>query len=475
MTTPKISVLLALATLVLAGGCSDLTMNPSLQDQLGPFPSLQQDGIVFVGIDTEFAENVFVMDAGDPDSTINLTINQTSEWPTETDGGNGEYYPGTLLAATAPYGVPSPDGHHVAFVTVPQGGATAGIGRVSLATDGNLAAGQDAMRTSPSIEGLERVAFAPTGSHLILSVVDPGSGDTTLQVMDLELNVVNDQLGPAAVTDLQYVGRGRTLDTILVTGVRADPGLAAVWEVPVPDGDVELLTAGLARDVFDPSISPDDPRFLAAELFDENTGRTDVAVYTFPDDEWTVITDDPLLSDFEYRSPRWERSFDQDNRLAFMQFAGDPDEDLTLLCLASEQDGWDLDVHNPEKDLDEGRRLGNPRWHPDGGRLLLDYRKTDNTSGFNVSELVVYDVGPQQAQLLSTEGEPELAHWSHDGASILLWDRSVENAGGDDVRTPIRLYRLGTSQTLDVVISPGDDPILYVEYPVFLYGNTLWY
>ncbi len=478
MTTHRPILLLpVLATLALAGGCADNTLTTGPHQNYGPFPTVQQDGIVFVGIDTDFAENVFVMDAVEPTSTINLTINQSGEWPTENDGGTqGSYQPGTLLAATAPYGVPSPDGAHVAFVTVPQGGEDSGFGRVSLATDGSLLVdGQEGLRTSPSIEGLERVAFDPTGTYLILSVADPVSGNTTLQVMDLQLQVVNERLGPAAVTNLQYVGRGRSPSTILVTGVQADPGLAAVWEVPVPDGDVKLLTAGLERSVYEPTISPDDPRFLAAELYDEATGRTDVAVYGFPDDEWTVLTDDPLYEAFDYRSPRWERSFDQGNRLAFMQFSSDPDETLTRLCLASEQDGWVLDIRNPEEDLDEGRRLGNPRWHPHGDQLLLDYRKTDNTSGFNVTELVLYDVGPRQAELLITEGEPELAHWSHDGASILMWDRSVEDAGGDDLRTPIRLYRVGTSQTFDVVIEPPETTILYVEYPVFLYGNTLWY
>ena len=91
--------------------------------------------------------------------------------------------------------------------------------------------------------------------------------------------------------------------------------------------------------------------------------------------------------------------------------------------------------------------------------------------------LVVYDVDAGTARLLTTDGEPEVAHWSHDGNKILMWDRSVDTNSDTSERTPIRIYDQGTGRTENVFVETSDESqqLLYIEYPLFLYQNTLWY
>jgi hypothetical protein len=155
------------------------------------------------------------------------------------------------------------------------------------------------------------------------------------------------------------------------------------------------------------------------------------------------------------------------------------DEDLTQLCVAQQSDDtlWTVATRDVEAQLLQDRLLGNPRWKPTGGQLLLDYRLTDNASGLNVIELVIYDVDGDTAQRLATGGEPELAHWSHDGGNVLMWDRSVETNDAAGERTPIRLFDQGTGLTQNVYVQTdeGADEVLYVDYPLFLYRNTMWY
>jgi hypothetical protein len=465
---------LILPLLLLAGCMAQEFANTGGSDQRGPFPSSSSDGIVFVGTDDTFTENVFVADATDPSSVISLTTNQVDEWP--QSGEEDEYYPGTLLSASAPYGIPDPSARYVAFVTVPTVPTELPEGRVSLAEE------YMALRTSMSIVGLQEITFSPSGDHLVLTLVDE-AGDTTLQVMDPRLDltdlnvcILNEDLGPAAVSDLQYQGRGRAADSILVSGEQGDPGVAGVWEVPLPDGDVTLLTAALDRDALEPAVSPGGA-FVAVELFDPESNRSDIAVYDSDADSWQIVTED--MPAFDYRSPRWEPSPDHGERLAFLQYYGEGVDDVNQLCVAT-HDGagtWSVFTADVEAQLLEGRLISNPRWNPTGGELLLDYRITDNASGLNVAGLVIYDVDAAHAQLLTTDGEPELAHWSHDGNKILMWDRSVDTNSDTSERTPIRLYDQGTGRTENVFVEASDEnqQLLYIEYPLFLYQNTLWY
>ncbi len=467
--------ILALA-LTLLGGCMAQDFASEMGgDQRGPFPSTSADGILFVGTDDTFTENVFVADATDPSSVLSLTTNQVDEWP--QSGEEEEYFPGTLLSATAPYGIPDPMARYVAFVTVPTVPTEQPEGRVSLAEE------YMALRTSQSIVGLQEVTFSPDGEFLLLTLVDEDSGDTALQVMDprqdladLNVCILNEDLGPAAVDNLSYEGRGRSADTILVTGEQGDPSVAGIWEVPLPDGDVTLLTATLDRDALEPAVSPSGA-YVAVELYDADDARSDIAVYDSDADSWDVITADMPL--FDYRSPRWEPSPDHGERLVFLQYYGDGNDDVTQLCLAThdDDDGWGVITADVEAQLLEGRLISNPRWNPSGGELLLDYRITDNASGLNVAGLVVYDVDASSADLLTTDGEPELAHWGHDGNKILMWDRSVDTNSDTSERTPIRIYDQGTGRTENVFVeaSDGSQQLLYIEYPLFLYQNTLWY
>ncbi len=465
---------LTLPLTLLAGCMAQEFASVGDSDQRGPFPPSSSDGIVFVGTDDTFTENVFVADATDPSSVISLTTNQVDEWP--QSGEEDEYYPGTLLSASAPYGIPDPSARYVAFVTVPTVPTELPEGRVSLAEE------YMALRTSMSIVGLQEITFSPTGDYLVLTLVDE-SGDTTLQVMDPRLDltdlnvcILNEDLGPAAVFDLQYQGRGRSTDSILVSGEQGDPGVAGVWEVPLPDGDVTLLTAALDRDALEPAVSPGGA-FVAVELFDPESNRSDIAVYDSDADSWQIVTED--MPTFDYRSPRWEPSPDHGERLAFLQYYGEGVDDVNQLCVAT-HDGagtWSVFTADVEAQLLEGRLISNPRWNPTGGELLLDYRITDNASGLNVAGLVIYDVDAAHAQLLTTDGEPELAHWSHDGNKILMWDRSVDTNSDTSERTPIRIYDQGTGRTENVFVEASDEnqQLLYIEYPLFLYQNTLWY
>ena len=465
---------LTLPLLLLAGCMAQDMATLDGSDQRGPFPANSSDGIVFVGTDDTFTENVFVADATDPSSVLSLTTNQVDEWP--QSGEDEEYYPGTLLSASAPYGIPDPSARYVAFVTVPTVPTELPEGRVSLAEE------YMALRTSMSIVGLQEITFSPSGDYLVLTLVDE-TGETTLQVMDPRLDltdlnvcILNEDLGPAAVSDLQYQGRGRSADSILVSGEQGDPGVAGVWEVPLPDGDVTLLTATLDRDALEPAVSPGGA-FVAVELFDPEANRSDIAVYDSDADVWQIVTEDMPI--FDYRSPRWEPSPDHGERLAFLQYYGEGIDDVNQLCVAT-HDGsgaWSVTTADIEAQLLEGRLISKPRWNPSGGELLLDYRITDNASGLNVAGLVIYDVDAASAQLLTTDGEPELAHWSHDGNKILMWDRSVDTNSDTSERTPIRLYDQGTGRTDNVFVEASDESqqLLYIEYPLFLYRNTLWY
>ena len=107
---------------------------------------------------------------------------------------------------------------------------------------------------------------------------------------------------------------------------------------------------------------------------------------------------------------------------------------------------------------------------------MLDYAEVDAANGVNMTELVIYDVDADQAASLGTDGEPALAQWSHDGLQVLLWDRSASTDEDAD-RSPIRVHDLMTVQTHNVRLVPGEDEstILDVDYPLFLYRNTLWY
>jgi len=474
MTRWTPSLLLATALVAGSTGCADsqLTMAPDGTENW-PFPDNASPGIVFVGTDSQFNEDVYIVDGADPEYLLKLTTNQTDEWPAE--GEYDENSPGTLLAATAPYGVPDPAARYVAFVTVQSEPTEPPSGRVSLAEE------HMPLRTSRSIEGLQGVVFDPTGSYMLLTIVDHLSGDTTLQVMDPRLDlydlsecIANEDLGPAAVADLAYEGEGRTPDTVLVTGLQGDPGVAAVWEVPVPDGPVTLLTAGLELDALDPTLSANG-RYVAVQLYDPDANRSDIAVLDSDTAEWSVITAD--LPPYDYRSARWEPSPDQGERLAFL--LNDTEEDLTQVCVATygEDDVWTVETRDVEDQLLQDRLLSNPRWKPTGGQLLLDYSLTDNASGLNVIELVIYDVDGDTAQRLATDGEPELAHWSHDGGHVLMWDRSVETNDASGERTPIRIFDQGSGRTDNVLIeaSDGTNEVLYIEYPLFLYRNTMWY
>lgn len=467
---------LALTALVLTAGCSEMNLGAfENDDQLGPFPGAGGDGIVFVGTDVDFTENVYLVAASDSTWMLNLTpANQLAEWPTAEDDED-TYYPGSLLSASAPYGVPNRDGTQVAFVTVPQVPTDPPAARVSLAIE------YLPLRTSPSIPGLERVDFDPTGSYLLLTVVDPDLGTSTLQLMDVSVQdlseaVVNGQLGPLGVTDLQYEGRGQSDELALVTGVEAASGRASVWEVPLPDGDVTLLTADLDGDAREPSVAPHSRDYLAMELYDHEANRTDIAIFDYTEASWDVVTSG--MNSWDFRSPRWERSADGGDRLAFLRYDLSPEEDHTQLCMALHDPvtGWEIETRDLEQQLLEGRRLSNPRWSPNGGQLMLDYSHVDAANGLNVTELVLYDADGDQASELGTGGEPALAQWSHDGLQVLLWDRSA-GTGADADRSPIRVHELMTGQTRNVTPTPGEDDetILDVDYPLFLFRNTLWY
>ncbi len=476
MTTRHAIAAIAFAATALGTGCAEYAMDAGgLDDELGPFPGGGDDGIVFIGTDVDFTENVYLVDASEPSSMLNLTpANQLAEWPSAEDSED-TFYPGTLLSASAPYGVPSRNGTAVAFVTVPQLPTDPPAARVSLAIE------YLPLRTSPSIPGLERVDFDPTAGYLLLTIVDAESGTSSLQLMDTEINdlanaVVNEQLGPLGVTDLQYEGRGQTDHTVLVSGVQAASGTASIWEVPLPDGAVTLLTAGLEGDARDPSVAPHSRDYLAVELYDHEANRTDVAIYDYGAGSWDVITTGAV--EWDYRSPRWERSADAGDRLAFLRYDLSPDEDRTQLCVAVHDpvEGWEIETRDIEEQLLEGRRLSDPRWSPAGGDLMLDYAEVDAANGVNMTELVIYDVDADQAASLGTEGEPALAQWSHDGLQVLLWDRSASTDEDAD-RSPIRVHDLMTVQTHNVRLVPGEDEstILDVDYPLFLYRNTLWY
>ena len=468
---------LPLVAVFLIAGCASTDTAPSQTgDDRGPFPDLVGDGIVFVGTDATFTENVFVVDVAAPESILSLTTNQVDEWP--ESGEQEEYYPGTLLAATAPYGVPDPSARYIAFVTVPTVPTDPPVARVSLAEE------YMPLRTSKSIVGLQQVAFDPSGEYLVLTVDDPVTGQTVLEVMDPKLDladtsvsIVNEALGPTAVSDLQYEGRGRSPDTVLISGVQGDPGVASLWEVPLPEGDVTLLTVDLGRDALAPAVSPGGT-FLAVELYDPESNRSDIAILDDATGEWTNITE--AMADLDYRSPTWEPAPDGGDRLAFLQYHVEVEEELTQLCLAirDESEAWIVESRDIESQLQENRLLGTPRWRPGGDELLLDYRLTDNASGLNLAELVMYDVGHDTAYVLPTDGEPELAHWSHDGAKVLMWDRSVVTNSESAERTPIRIYDDSTGRTESLYVQlPADDDedILYIEYPLFLHHNTLWY
>ena len=472
----RLPIAAIVAALALSTGCAEYAMNGGLDDdELGPFPGAGDDGIVFVGTDVDFTENVYLVDASEPNQMLNLTpANQLAEWPSAEDAED-TYYPGTLLSASAPFGVPSRDGTAVAFVTVPQVPTDPPAARVSLAIE------YLPLRTSPSIAGLERVDFDPTGEYLLLTVVDAESGASSLQLMDtsvadLSEALINDQLGPLGVTGLQYEGQGQADHTVLVTGVEAAGGTASIWEVPIPDGSVTLLTAELEGDVREPSVAPHSRDYLAAELYDHDANRTDIAVYDYGSGSWDVITAGG--EQWDYRSPRWERSAAAGDRLAFLRYDLAPAEDRTQLCVAVRDPvaGWEIETRDVEEQLLEGRRLSDPRWSPAGGELMLDYSEVDAANGVNVTELVIYDVDGEQARTLSTGGEPALAQWSHDGLQVLLWDRAA-STDLDAERSPIRVHDLMTVQTHNVQLVPGDDEgtILDVDYPLFLYRNTLWY
>lgn len=476
MTMRHTAAAFATAALLTWAGCAEYAVNGSEQDdELGPFPGSADDGIVFVGTDVDFTENVYLVDGSDPSQMLNLTpANQLAEWPTGEDAED-TYYPGSLLSASAPYGVPNRDGNQIAFVTVPQVPTDPPAARVSLAIE------YLPLRTSPSIPGLEQVDFDPTGAYLLLTVVDPDLGTSTLQVMDTDIGdlsdaVVNDQLGPLGVTQLKYEGRGQSDDLALVSGIEAASGTAAIWEVPLPDGDVTLLTADLEGDVREPSVAPHSREFLAAEVYDHGANRTDIAVYDYSGGAWEVITEG--MDTWDFRSPRWERSAAVGDRLAFLRYDLSPEEDRTQLCVAIRDpvEGWEIETRDVEEQLLEGRRLSNPRWSPGGGQLMLDYSLVDAANGINETELVLYDVDSDDASRLSTGGEPGLAQWSHDGLQVLLWDRSA-STDEDAERSPIRVHELMTGQTRNVTLVPDDDEetILDVDYPFFLYRNTLWY
>ncbi len=466
-TFPVLAALLALGGL----GCTAYEMNDgTAAADHGPYPDATQSGIVFVGTLASFTGNVYVIDAEDPSSLINLIPR------TETaEDLDGEYAPGTQLSASAPYGIPDPTGTRVAFVTVPEQSSDASMGRVSLARE------NEPLITSPSIEGLQRVSFDAAGEYLILTLVDDASGDVRLQVMQPignALEVINSDLGPVAVQDLQVEGRGFDDGTLLVSGVRSDPSLASIWQVPLPAGTVELLTADLERDALNPSVSPDNA-YLAVELYDAGEDRSDIAVYDLLAGTWTVITADATTDDF--RSPRWEPAPDQGQRLAFLGHDPDPEQGFTMLCVASEETSWSITSYDLDQELDGNRGLANLRWQPGGSRVLLDYRETNNASGLNETALVVVDLdlamGATNPQRLLDDGEPELAHWSHDGSQILVWDRSVDTYDVSSERSPIRLIDVATGQVDDVHIELDDDedPVLYIDYPVFLTQNTMWY
>jgi len=466
----------ALIAVALITGCASMEFAPSeLGDSRGPFPDEVSDGIVFIGTDAAFTENVFLVDAADPGAILSLTTNQVDEWPQSDE--QEEYYPGTLLAATAPYGVPDPTARYIAFVTVPTVATEPPEARVSLAEE------YAALRTSKSIIGLQQVAFDPSGEYLVLTVDDQETGQTVLKVMDPKLDladtsvsVINDTLGPAAVSDLQYEGGGRSPGAVLISGVQGDPGISSLWEVPLPDGDVTLLTAGLDKDALAPAVSAGGT-YIAVELYDAENNRSDIAILDGSTGEWTNIT--AQMAELDYRSPRWEPSTDSGYRLAFLQYHVEVEEELTQLCLAThdEEEGWTIESKDIESQLGEDRLLGTPRWRPGGGDLLLDYRLTDNASGLNLAQLVLYSVTHDAAYILPTDGEPELAHWSQDGRKVLMWDRSVATNSESSERTPIRIYDDDTGRTESLYVSPpgGSDDILYVEYPLFLYHNTLWY
>ncbi len=476
MTRRHSAAALALAALLLSAGCAEYEMSGSYDDdELGPFPGSTADGIVFVGTDVDFTENVYLVDASDPSQMLNLTpANQLAEWPQGEDDED-TYYPGSLLSASAPYGVPNRDGTQIAFVTVPQVPTDPPAARVSLAIE------YLPLRTSPSIPGLEQVDFDPTGAYLLLTVVDPELGTSTLQVMDTEIDdlsqaVVNDQLGPLGVTQLHYQGRGPSDAVALVTGLEPTSGAASIWEVPLPDGDVTLLTAGLEGDAREPSVAPHSRDYLVAEVYDHEANRTDIAIYDYGTGAWEVIT--AGMEAWDFRSPRWERSADEGDRLAFLRYDLAPEEDRTQLCIAVRDpvEGWDIETRDLEEQLLEGRRLSNPRWSPTGDQLMLDYSLVDAANGINETELVLYDVDSDDAARLGTGGEPGLAQWSHDGLQVLLWDRSASPAQDAD-RSPIRIHELMTGQTRNVTLVPEDDEetILDVDYPFYLYRNTLWY
>lgn len=465
-----LAVLTALAG-VLVCGCSDVSLDGyNGIEPVGDFPDEDQEGIVFVGTVADFTGNVYVVSGDDaPAELINLTPR-----PESVLNEDDLYLPGTMLSASAPYGVPGPLGNQVAFVTVPEQVDENTMGRVSLAREGY------SLNTSPSIEGLQRVSFDPNGDHLLLTLVDDESGAVTLQVMAEfgdELLILNEDFGPAAVTDLQYEGPGTRADTVLVSGSQGEQGRVGIWEVPLPEGSVELLTAELTLDALNPAISPDNT-YMAAELYDHESARSDIAIYSFAEASWTVITAGEPVAD--YRSPHWEPSANGGNRIAFLRYEADPEQDRTFLYVASEDSEWLRESHDLDGQLQGNRRLSNLRWSPNGSKILLDYRETNNASGLNETELVLFDVdremGISNPLRLGTDGEPELAHWGYLGNTILLWDRSVATQDNDGNRTPIRIYDLGQESTRNVnIASSEEDPLLYIDYPLFLSRNTLWY
>ncbi len=468
---PSLLILLTALAVGMAYGCSDQALNDNpYSEPAGTFPDEDQEGIVFVGTVADFTGNVYVVNGADTDTEL---INLTPR-PESAIDDDELYLPGTMLSASAPFGVPGPQGNQVAFVTVPEQGNGRTMGRVSLARENY------SLNTSPSIEGLQRVSFDPYGVYLLLTLVDDESGDVTLQVMtshDEELLILNEDLGPAAVTDLQFEGPGAATDTMLVSGSQGEDGRTGIWEVPLPDGPVELLTSELTLDALNPAISPDSA-YMAAELYDHESTRSDIAIYSFAEAGWTVITEGEPMADF--RSPQWEPSANGGNRIAFLRYEADSDEDRTFLYVAPEDSEWGLVSHDLDDMLQGNRRLSNLRWSPSGGEILLDYRATNNASGLNETELVLFDVdrdmGTSNPYRLGTDGEPELAHWGYLGRTILLWDRSVTTQNNDGERTPIRIYEVDAEHTRNVSIeSSEDDPLLYIDYPLFLSRNTLWY